>query len=203
MQSQQLQQLFDDLSAALVLYARQWCQSPDDAVQEAFVDLFKTKESPDCPKSWLYTTTRRKAQNIARSEQRRRKHHEYASHDLGAQEPVNNWFLPASSQIVHSEVAQALADLEGDQRELLVARIWGELNFEELATLMGCSVSSAHRRYKSALAVLKQKLTSDDESNRTSSSYEVLASSTGPTLSKQDRNDNRGDYHSRLANGDT
>lgn len=202
MQSQQLQQLFDDLSAALVLYARQWCQAPDDAVQEAFVDLFKSSSPPNCPKSWLYTTTRRKAQNIARSEQRRRKHHENASHDLGAQEPVQNWFLPASSQIVESEVARALEELEGEQRELLVARIWGELNFEQLAELMDCSVSSAHRRYKSALATLKQKLTPDHQADETRPAYRVLASPTGPRLSKPDRNSHHGDHHSRLANGD-
>ncbi|MCU0713024.1 MAG: hypothetical protein MUC43_13265 [Pirellula sp.] len=52
-----LQELFADLSNALVLYARGWCKNPEDAVQEAFIDLANCNPEPSSPKAWLYTTT--------------------------------------------------------------------------------------------------------------------------------------------------
>lgn len=165
MRTDELQQLFDALSAPLVLYARQWCAAPDDAVQEAFIDLANNPVAPDCPKAWLYTTTRRKAQNIARAELRRRRHHEQASVEQpqivqsAAGEPQSAWFRPTHGSLLAEEVARGLESLSGEQREILVARIWGELSFEELAALLGCSLSSAHRRYTSALEALKSILT--------------------------------------------
>jgi RNA polymerase sigma-70 factor (ECF subfamily) len=60
MPSDNLQELFASLSNALVLYARQWCRTPEDAVQEAFIDLANCASEPTYPKAWLYTTTRRK-----------------------------------------------------------------------------------------------------------------------------------------------
>lgn len=156
MQPHQLQLLFDEHSAALVLYARQWCALPDDAVQEAFIDLANSPVTPNCPKAWLYTTTRRKAQNLARSERRRQIHQSAAAVQ---REQQTTWFRSTDSKLLVAEdVVRELELLENDQREVLVARIWGELSFEELAQLLECSVSSAHRRYSTALKQLKAKL---------------------------------------------
>ncbi len=159
MQPHQLQQLFDEHSSALVLYARQWCTLPDDAVQEAFIDLAKTHVEPDCPKSWLYTTARRKAQNIARAEQRRRTHHRAAAEQPSHQEHERWFHSTGATQLVAEDVVRGLALLSADERELLVARIWGDLSFEQLARLLNCSISSAHRRYSAALQHLKAAMT--------------------------------------------
>ncbi len=158
MQQPRLQILFDELSSALVLYARQWCDAPDDAVQEAFIDLANCEPEPLSPKAWLYTTTRRKAQNIARAENRRRRHHQLASEQQSTNGDLsNNWFLSSNSTnlLLPEDVMHGLQALPDDERELLVARVWGELNFEQLAELMNCSISSAHRRYRTALQRLK------------------------------------------------
>ncbi len=159
MQQPSLQRLFDELSAALVLYARQWCDTPDDAVQEAFIDLANGAAEPESPKAWLYTTTRRKAQNMARAEGRRRRHHRLASE----QQPTDGeeWFTASSNRIAFptEEIMRGLEALPSEARELVVARVWGELNYEQLAELLGCSVSSAHRRYQAALRCLKDLLT--------------------------------------------
>ena len=52
-------------------------------------------------------------------------------------------------------VATGLNGLADDERELIVARVWGNLSFEQLGQLLGCSASSAHRRYQAALAKLR------------------------------------------------
>jgi RNA polymerase sigma factor (sigma-70 family) len=154
MQPERLQELFDALSGPLVLYARGWCDQPDDAVQEAFIDLSRCSVEPHSPQAWLYKTTRRKAQNIARAEGRRQKYQQLASQEHQEQ---TGWFDETrySSELAVGDVVQALQCLSTEERELVVARVWGQLGFEQLADLLECSASSAHRRYLAALSRLK------------------------------------------------
>ena len=46
MDAQRLIQLIDTHAAALVLYARQWCDAPDDVVQEAYIKLAGQRVEP-------------------------------------------------------------------------------------------------------------------------------------------------------------
>jgi len=109
MHSDNLQELFASLSNALVLYARQWCRTPEDAVQEAFIDLANCSSEPTYPKAWLYTTTRRKAQNIARAESRHRNHLEQLIQERGADRADEYWLEPKTrNQIAASEVLEGL-----------------------------------------------------------------------------------------------
>ena len=52
----------------------------------------------------------------------------------------------------------ASAELPDDEREAVVAHIWGGLTFQQIGALAGISASTAHRRFVSALAALRQKL---------------------------------------------
>ena len=53
-----LASLFDVHAAALALYARQWCDGPEDIVQEAFVKLARQRPPPDRAVPWLYRVVR-------------------------------------------------------------------------------------------------------------------------------------------------
>ena len=59
----------DEHGAAKSLYARQWCRVPDDALQEALIDLARQDPVPDNPVAWLYKTVRRRAMNLAINQQ--------------------------------------------------------------------------------------------------------------------------------------
>jgi DNA-directed RNA polymerase specialized sigma24 family protein len=59
--------LIDRYSAALVLYARQWCTAPEDVVQEAFLKLVQQREPPLQPAAWLYRVVRNGAISQARA----------------------------------------------------------------------------------------------------------------------------------------
>jgi hypothetical protein len=39
-------------------------------------------------------------------------------------------------------------------REVIVARFWGGLTFDQIARLQGCSLTTAHRRYRDGLSRL-------------------------------------------------
>lgn len=148
-----LQELIDAHGAALTLYARQWCRAPEDAVQEALVDLLRTDPHPNDPVAWLYTTTRRRAMNVARAESRRAKHHRQASQETQA------WFVPNKDDLDDLvNVESALAGLPPLEREIVVARIWGRLSFAQIAELVEQSSSAVHRRYKRTLAELREVL---------------------------------------------
>ncbi len=148
-----LQQLIDAHGAALALYARQWCRVPDDAVQEALIDLLRQEPVPDRPVAWLFTTVRRRAMNLARGERRREEHQRRAGQERKA------WFLDEADTDFDSEqLTEMLRQLPSLEREIVVARIWGELPFEEIAELVAISSSAAHRRYHGALSLLGEMM---------------------------------------------
>jgi RNA polymerase sigma-70 factor (ECF subfamily) len=52
----------------------------------------------------------------------------------------------------------ALQGLPAEQREVIVAHLWGGLTFEQIAGLVGASSSTAHRWYLAGLAALRDRL---------------------------------------------
>src|SRR5262249_37026256 len=67
------------------------------------------------------------------------------------------WLDAIDCRLDASEIACSLAELPLEQREVIVARIWGGLGFEEIAVLMECSVATAHRRYLAGLERLRER----------------------------------------------
>jgi RNA polymerase sigma-70 factor (ECF subfamily) len=63
--------LVDKLGPALILYARQWCQAPEDVVQDAFVKLVAQREPPREVIPWLYRVVRNGALDAGKSARRR------------------------------------------------------------------------------------------------------------------------------------
>src|SRR4029077_12388922 len=136
-----------------VLYARQWCSAPEDVVQEALLKLVAQTKAPDHPVAWLYRVVRNAAISAARSAQRRQRHESIAA------SRAPSWFIPSEAGGLDVESATAaLRDLPLEQREIIVAHLWGGLTFEQIGKLVGCSSSTAHRRYLEGLLLLREKL---------------------------------------------
>ncbi|HEV3143599.1 MAG TPA: RNA polymerase sigma factor [Gemmataceae bacterium] len=144
--------LMERLAAALELYARQWCAHPEDVVQESFLKLVRQPVEPTQVVAWLYRVVRNGAISAGRSE-RRRQHHEAVA---AAQTP---WFCTSeNSSLDAATVTAALAGLPVEQREAIVAHLWGSLTFEQIGELSGCSATTAHRRYMAGLTELRTRL---------------------------------------------
>jgi len=62
------------VAGVLVLLARQWCGTPEDVVQEAFLKLSAATPIPNHPAAWLFRVVRNAAVSAGRSERRRGKH---------------------------------------------------------------------------------------------------------------------------------
>lgn len=153
MRPEELGHLIDSHGAALTLYARQWCLAPEDVVQEAFIKLMQQRQRPEQVVAWLYRVVRNAALSAARAERRRRQHENTAA----ARTPL--WFTPSpSTQLDARTASAALQGLPLEQREVLVARLWGGLTFEQIGALMGVSSSAAHRHYQAGLTALRERL---------------------------------------------
>jgi RNA polymerase sigma factor (sigma-70 family) len=139
-------------SAALALFARQWCDTPEDAVQVAFCKMAGCGQNIDDPAAWLFRVVRNVAIDAGRSARRRtRREHAVARPD--------QWFAEAEIDGLDAAAAvTALEKLLPEQREIIVARLWGGLTLEQAASAAGCSVSTAFRRFESGIASLRERL---------------------------------------------
>ncbi len=158
----ELAEFVQELYGPLVLYARQLCQFPEDAVQEAFLEWQRRFArvagqtlmvvDPTHDRCWLYRAVRHRALNSQRSEQRRRKYE-------SAYSDQRTWFSTAGQSAVEvDEAVAALQTLSDEVRETVVARLWGNLTLEEIAQLTDVSIATAGRRYIRGLEQLKAKL---------------------------------------------
>jgi len=151
-----LARLLDEHGRALELLAAQHCRAAADVVQEALIELAAQPDAPDHPVAWLYRVVRNRAISAARSEKRRLRH-EAASARRAA------WFQPSAGITTHGAIdaesaAAALAELPVDEREVVVAYLWGRQTFEEIGQWTGTSAATAYRRYQSGLNSLRTKL---------------------------------------------
>ena len=146
-----LAKVFDAHADALALYARQWCESPEDVVQEGFLQLARQRTLPDRVVPWLYRVVRNGAIAAGRRDSRRRRREARAS---GAEA----WFAPPDDRLDAEEAAKHLIELDPETRGVVVARIWGGLTFEEIAEAERCSLTTAHRRYRAGLERLHERL---------------------------------------------
>jgi RNA polymerase sigma-70 factor (ECF subfamily) len=148
---EELGRLYRQHAPALRLYARQWPASDEDLVQDAFVKLAQNWFVPEQVLPWLYRVVRNGALAAGRGEARRRQRQD----KVRAPEA---WFASADNGLDGQEATRLLRNLPLEQREVVVARIWGGLKFEEIAELVGCALPTAHRRYQAGLATLREML---------------------------------------------
>jgi RNA polymerase sigma-70 factor (ECF subfamily) len=151
-----LGRLLDDHAAALELYARQWCHSPEDVVQEAFLKLAGLHMPPENPAAWLFRVVRNGAIDAGQSARRRQRYEQAVAVES------TPWFEDEAeakpSSVDPKQAAEALQSLPLEEREVIIAHLWGGLTFEQAAAVAGCSSSTAHRLYVRGLSILRERL---------------------------------------------
>ncbi len=148
----------------LFLYARQLCYNDADAadvVQEAFLRVWRKHANngvtePDLP-ALFYAAVRYVV--LDRQRQAARRHHREATagETLYDQSPLFEAGLEQAEE--RAALEAAIHKLPVEQREVLTLKIWGELTFQQIATVTDESPNTIASRYRLALAVLRQRLT--------------------------------------------
>lgn len=145
-----LSKLIERHGASLQLWVRSCCDSPEDAVQEAFTRLATQDPVPDNPVAWLFRVSRNVAIKRRQSDRRRR------DRELATAQAEVVTARPDPLEV--ADLQAAVAALADELREVLVARIWGQLTLEEIGQMCGISTATAFRRYREALEALRVKI---------------------------------------------
>jgi RNA polymerase sigma-70 factor (ECF subfamily) len=144
--------LVDTYGPPLLLYARQWCATPEDVVQDAFLKLIAQRTPPREVVAWLYRVVRNAALDAAKASKRRLRREQSVARP-------ERWFVEDSVDGLDAAAAvSALQQLPLEQREVIVARLWGGLSFEQIAEVADCSASTAFRRFGAGIDALRREL---------------------------------------------
>ena len=144
---------------ALVLFARQWSATradADDAVQNGFLKFWRTRDTAREPLPYLYACVRTAAMDFGRGERRRDRYEQASS-------PAEHsaFELTVERREREAAIEAALGQLPGDQREVVVMKVWGGLTFAQIGTALGIPLSTAASRYRYALTRLEQELSEE------------------------------------------
>lgn len=156
-------------------------ESAEDLLQEAFLRVLQNADKyrpVNAFTSWLYRITA----NLCLNELRRRRTHRSIS--LNAQVHVAvtdsenetielHELIPDSSVVGPGEAAEAaetmrriisaLGTLSTAHQQVVTLRLWEELQFEQIAGLLNCSIGTAKSRAYYGLRALRDKLESELE----------------------------------------
>ncbi len=125
-------------SAKLELMAEDLCS---ETFYKAFKSLHSFREVDASFSTWLYTIAR----NTVLSELRKQKSVQVSIEEAGV-EPVENFELMPEQQMLRNErmamVREAINNLPDKQRSALILREYEQLDYQEIANMMGQTVSS-------------------------------------------------------------
>ena len=72
------------------------------------------------------------------------------------------WFeAPAELGYWSTKLESAIRELPVEQSEVLVMKIWGEMTFDEIATVLDISMNTVASRYRYALTTLRANLSKE------------------------------------------
>ncbi len=150
------QQWLAEYAPRFLLFARQQARCEADAqdlVQEAVVESWRRQANgAPPPTSLVFSTIRRRAIDLARSEDRRAGREAAAS--LGETEP---WFDPSIEDRERNRLLQqAMSSMSDIYRDVVTLKVWGELSFVEIAEMLDIPANTAASRYRYGLAELRK-----------------------------------------------
>ena len=141
----------------------------EDLAQNVFLQVYKSRQRYERTakfSTWLFTIAR----NLCLNEIRRRSRHPAESieesHTENEDQPQRQYedkriFLPTDN-VLHGELAskieEALAELPENQRTAILLCRQDELSYEEIAKILGCSLSATKSLIHRGRETLKEKL---------------------------------------------
>ena len=141
----------------------------EDLAQAVFVQVFKSAHRYQVSSkfsTWLFTIARNLCLNEIRRRSRHRAESMDASHPEQEDQPLHQFedkqTASPPERLLHGEleakIEEALGDLPENQRLAIVLCRQDELSYEEIARVLGCSVSAIKSLIHRGRETLKQKL---------------------------------------------
>lgn len=121
----------------------------EDALQETMIQVVKysgTYKQGSNYKAWILTMTRHISVDIVRKRRM----------DVSIEEADIEKAIDTYSDTNMLEVFDMLKDLEHDDRQLILYRLYWDMSYIEIARIMNISVYSAQKRYQRAVKKLRK-----------------------------------------------
>jgi RNA polymerase sigma-70 factor (ECF subfamily) len=78
-----------------------------------------------------------------------------------------DWFESRTADLIDAADAQkALESLPGEQREVIVMRIWGQMTLNEISRVTGDAISTLFSRYQKGLTGIRQLMESSCQTKK-------------------------------------
>ncbi len=163
-QEEALRALFARYNRRLLYYLRRMVRDDaEDVLQEVWVKVLRNVhriERPGAFKAWIYRTAHNQAISRLRSQPNK------VGLDELDEEPAAPPTIDDSLHVFRDyeglRVHQGLESLSGAHREVLTLRFLEELSYEEIASVIGCSVGTVRSRLHYAKRSLLQSLQPTD-----------------------------------------
>lgn len=130
----------------------------EELTQAVFVEaverLPRLESPPDSMLAWLYTVAHRRFVDEIRRRTRRRRR----AHLFYRDEKVED---SAYGELAAKALGAALAAVSDEQREIVIARLFDDKPFAEIAAACGISEAAAKMRFTRALALVRERLANE------------------------------------------
>jgi len=144
--------LYHQKAAELILYGRALGLThgeAEDVLQETFLALLRRRDAPSKAGHYCVRSYRNHALNHRRSLWRR----------LTRELESRRWFDTSAQETGTAEEAvRCMTTLSGEQREVVVLKIWHEHTFDEIGELLSISPNTAAGRYRYAMEKLRRSM---------------------------------------------
>jgi RNA polymerase sigma factor (sigma-70 family) len=152
--------LFDRHFDAIYRYVRRRVgeNAAEDLVAQTFLEAFERRGSFDTDRDdarpWLFGIAINLLRHHYRDEERRLR--AFARHGAGAAE--SDTALSAAQAPLASELADALARIRGEERDVLLLFAWGDLSYREIAMALQLPLGTVRSRLNRARHQLQERL---------------------------------------------
>lgn len=127
-----------------------------DVVQDVFLKWMAqcTRGTPDRPRGWLRRVTVNRAIDVARQ----RRETPEADIQVADRDGDEQALVRSDREVLREDVATAMQRLPEMQRAVLVAKVYDELTFAQVADELDISVSTAKTHFLRALTAMRERL---------------------------------------------
>lgn len=150
----QLVQLFESRRRELFVAALSITRdrgSAEDAVLDALLAVSELQHRPDDLLSYVYRTVRNKALHSVKQSRRFSFESDYSQF-------IDQQSQSAEQQVFLRQLMSHLESLEGNQQQVLIMKLFGDLTFDEIARITDNSPNTVASWYRRGLKKLKESI---------------------------------------------
>lgn len=165
--------LYKNLVYKTALLLLDSAEDAEDALQEVFMQIHRSRHTYDPARAALSTWIYRITVNHCNSRRRKSAWRAWIAERLGIGDSPRHAPSP-EAQLGDTAVRVAVQQLNHKLRTILILRFYNELTYEEIADILEIPVGTAKSRVNYALATLRRNLEGNEHAERLLKSQEIV-----------------------------